>query len=154
MRLLEILDRDGVAPALQGRDRASVIDELARLVAQRVGGAATAEILRARLLDREKDRSTGIGYGVAVPHGRAPEVDRLVAIVGRTDAPIEFGAMDRRPCRLFFVLAAPENRPTDHLKALARIAKLLKNESLRTRLLEAPDADAMFDAIRVEDGKD
>ena len=154
MRLLEILDRDGVASALEARDRASVLDELAKLVAKRVGGEATAEILRQRLLDREKDHSTGIGHGVAVPHGRAPQVERLIAFVGRTRAPIEFGAMDRRPVRLFFVLAAPENRPTEHLKALSRIAKLLKSEPLRNRLLEAPDAETMFAAIQEADGKD
>lgn len=154
MRLLEILDRDGVAHALEARDRASVLDALARLVAQKAGGRATAEILRARLLDREKDRSTAIGHGVAVPHGRAPEIERLLAVIGRTAEPVNFGAIDGEPVRLFFVLAAPESQPTAHLKALARIAKLLKNESLRTRLLTAPDADAMFAAIREEDGKD
>lgn len=150
MKLLEILDRDGVIPALTGRDKRSVLAELAAKAAARSGGAIGAETLLDRLLAREGDRSTGIGAGVAVPHGKAT-LSKMVAVFGRSADGVEFGADDKQPVRLFFALAVPENQPGCHLAALARIARLLKSEQFRQRLLDAPDGDSLYAAIREED---
>lgn len=152
MKLLEILDRDGVLPALTGRDKRSVLAELAAAAAGRSGGAIGPDLLLERLLSREGDRSTGIGLGVAVPHGKAA-VPKMVAVFGRSAEGIDFGSDDKQPVRLFFALAVPENQPGCHLAALARIARLLKNEAFRRKLLEATDADALFTAIRDEDAR-
>lgn len=152
MKLLEILDRDGVIPALTGRDKRSVLAELAQVAASRSGGAISPETLLDRLLVREGDRSTGIGQGVAVPHGKAT-LPRMVAVFGRSTEGVDFGADDKEPVRLFFALAVPENQPGCHLAALARIARLLKNDAFRYRLLSAPDADSLYAAIREEDGR-
>lgn len=152
MKLVDILDREGVIPALQGRDKRAIVEELATAAATRTNGAVAPDVLAARLLERENDRSTAIGFGVAVPHGKAPLL-RMVAVFGRSPDGVEFGAMDRTPCRLFFALAVPETQPGCHLPALARIARLLKSEPFRQRLLTATDADGIWDAIRDEDAR-
>lgn len=152
MKLLEILDRDGVIPALTGRDKRSVLAELAQVASGRSGGAIGADALLDRLLAREGDRSTGIGQGIAVPHGKAT-LSKMVAVFGRSLEGIEFGAPDNAPVHLFFALAVPEKQPGCHLAALARIARLLKNDAFRHRLLAAADADSLYAAIREEDGR-
>lgn len=153
MKLREFLDREGVVASLSGEDKNAVLAELATEVAKRSGGAVSAEDARSRLLSRERDRGcTGIGSGVAVPHARA-KVDRLVAVFARSKNGIDFGAADNLPVHLFFALVSPESQPGVHLTALARIAKLLKSDSLRRRLLEAPDADRLWQILSEEDSK-
>lgn len=152
MKLLEILDRDGVIPALNGRDKRSVLAELAAAAAARSGGAIGSEQLLDRLLSREAAGGTGIGQGVAVPHGKAA-LPRMIAVFGRSAGGVDFGADDKQPVKLFFALAVPENQPGCHLAALARIARLLKSDSFRQKLLDAPDGDSLFTAIRDEDAR-
>jgi PTS system nitrogen regulatory IIA component len=152
VKLLEILDRDGVIPALTGRDKRSVLEELAKAASGRSGGAISPETLLDRLLAREADRSTGIGMGVAVPHGKT-SLPKMIAVFGRSPDGVEFGADDKQPVKLFFALAVPETQPGCHLAALARIARLLKNEAFRRRLLDASDADTLYAAIREEDAR-
>lgn len=129
-----------------------MLAELARVAAGRSGGAIGAEALFDRLLAREGDRSTGIGQGIAVPHGKGT-LPKMVAVFGRSAEGIEFGAPDSEPVRLFFALAVPEGQPGCHLAALARIARLLKNDAFRQRLLAESDADSLYAAIREEDGR-
>jgi PTS system nitrogen regulatory IIA component len=129
-----------------------VLAELAQAASGRSGGAIGSEALLERLLQREGDRSTGIGHGIAVPHGKAT-LPKMVAVFGRSAEGIEFGAPDNEPVRLFFALAVPENQPGCHLAALARIARLLKSDAFRQRLLTAADADSLYAAIREEDGR-
>lgn len=152
MKLLEILDRDGVIPALNGRDKRSVLAELAAAAAAKSGGAIGSEQLLERLLSREGAGCTGIGLGVAVPHGKA-KLPKMIAVFGRSTEGVDFGADDGQPVKLFFALAVPENQPGCHLAALARIARLLKNDAFRKKLLEAPDGDALFTTIREEDAR-
>lgn len=129
-----------------------MLAELAEVAAGRSGGAIGAQALLDRLLVREGDHSTGIGNGIAVPHGKAT-LPKMVAVFGRSLEGVEFGAVDKQPVRLFFALAVPENQPGCHLAALARIARLLKNDAFRRRLLDAADADSLYAVIREEDGR-
>jgi mannitol/fructose-specific phosphotransferase system IIA component (Ntr-type) len=152
MKLLEILDRDGVIPALAGRDKRSVLAELAGKAAARSNGAVEADALLQKLLQRENDRSTGIGQGVAVPHGKA-QIAKMIAVFGRSNEGVDFGSDDRQPVKLFFALAVPEGQPGCHLAALARIARLLKSDGFRQKLLDATDGDSLYAAIREEDGR-
>ncbi len=153
MKLREFLDREGVVASLKGEDKNAVLDELATQVAMRSAGKVSPEEAKSRLAERERDRGcTGIGSGVAVPHARA-KVDRLIAVFARSTRGIEFGAADREPCHLFFALVSPESQPGVHLTALARIAKLLKSDSLRRRLLEAPDGDRLWQILSEEDAR-
>ena len=152
MKLVDILDREGVIPALNGRDKRAVLDEIAAAVAKRTNGTLSAETMSARLMERENGGSTAMGFGVAVPHGKAP-LAKMIAVFARTAEGVEFGALDKRPCQLFFGLAIPETQPGCHLAALARIARLLKSEAFRQRLLTAPDGDSLWEAIREEDAR-
>jgi len=152
MRITDILGEEDVVPHLAGRSKGDVIEELAGVVA-----AHHDEIDRARLVqaleDRERLNSTALGEGVAIPHGKLPGVKRVVAAFGRSPGGVDFSSLDGKPTHLFFLLVAPEDSAGAHLKALARISRLLKDESFRRRLMEAPTAEALFHAIREEDEK-
>jgi PTS system nitrogen regulatory IIA component len=152
MRITDILGEEDVVPHLAGRSKDDVIEELAGVVA-----AHHDEIDRARLVqaleDRERLNSTALGEGVAIPHGKLPGVKRVVAAFGRSPGGVDFSSLDGKPTHLFFLLVAPEDSAGAHLKALARISRLLKDESFRRRLMEAPTAEALFRAIREEDEK-
>ena len=103
------------------------------------------------LLERERLGSTGIGEGIAIPHGKIEDLDQLVLSFGRSTAGIDFESMDGKPAHLFFLLVAPENCAGIHLRALAKIAQLLKNTSVRKRLGAAATRDEIYSIIQQED---
>jgi PTS system nitrogen regulatory IIA component len=128
-----------------------VLSELCRPLAQaqKVDGQKLLETL----LEREKLGSTGIGEGVAIPHGKVASLPALAASFGRSTAGVDFRAIDGRPTNLFFALFAPENSAGVHLKALARISRIFKNPAFREAILKAADAVEIYRLIEVEDGK-
>lgn len=150
MKLLDILPESLVIPALEGADKHAVLEELARHMA-----AVYPEIDPARLVavlwERERLGSTAIGDGIAIPHGKLAGLPAVRAAFGRHPAGVDFDSLDGRPTRLFFLLVAPEDSVGQHLKALARVSRLLKDAGFRTRLLEARDRDELFRIIREED---
>ncbi|HLY38749.1 MAG TPA: PTS sugar transporter subunit IIA [Candidatus Binatia bacterium] len=152
MKITDILTADMVVPALRGRTKGDVINELAGVVA---GGHP--EIDRARLVqaleDRERLNSTALGEGVAIPHGKLPGLSRVVAAFGRSPGGVDFQSLDGKPTHLFFLLVAPEDSAGAHLKALARISRLLKDEAFRKRLIEAGTANELYAIIRDEDDR-
>lgn len=152
MKIIDILAEEDIVSRLAGRAKDDVIEELAGVVAQH-----HAEIDRGRLVqaleDRERLNSTALGEGVAIPHGKLPGLKRVVAAFGRSATGVDFNSLDGKPTHLFFLLVAPEDSAGAHLKALARISRLLKDESFRRRLLEAPDVEALYRTIREEDDK-
>jgi len=152
VKITDILTADMVVPALRGRTKGDVIDELAGVVA-----AGHPEIDRARLVqaleDRERLNSTALGEGVAIPHGKLPGLHRVVAAFGRSPGGVDFQSLDGKPTHLFFLLVAPEDSAGAHLKALARISRLLKDEAFRRRLIEAGTANDLYAIIREEDDR-
>jgi len=112
-----------------------------------------AQKLLDTLLEREKLGSTGIGEGVAIPHGKVPGLPGLIASFGRSVQGIDFRAIDGRPTHLFFALFAPENSAGAHLKALARISRIFKNPAFRESILRAPSAEEIYRLIEAEDAK-
>jgi nitrogen PTS system EIIA component len=136
---------------LGGASAQAVLSELCRPL------AATHRLDPQRLLDtlleREKLGSTGIGEGVAIPHGKVAGLPALVASFGRAPFGIDFRAIDGKPTQLFFTLVAPENSAGAHLKALARISRIFKNPSFRDAILRAPSAEEIFRLIEAEDGR-
>jgi nitrogen PTS system EIIA component len=152
MKITDILTEDSVVPALRGRSKGEVIEELAGVVV-----AGHPEIDRARLVqaleDRERLNSTALGEGIAIPHGKLSGLKRVVAAFGRSTAGIDFSSLDGKPTHLFFLLVAPEDSAGAHLKALARISRLLKDESFRSRLMQVADRAELFRTIREEDDK-
>ena len=152
MKLLEIFTRKGIDADLSATDKLGVLRQMAHL-AELQGADINSEEFTEVLLERESLGSTGIGGGIAIPHGKMGGIRRTVIVFGRSIKGVDFEAVDSRPCHLFFLLAAPDGSAGLHLKALARISRLLRNEDFRQRLLEAPDGDAIWETIRHEDGR-
>ena len=152
MKLLDFLQREAIAPTLVAKDKVSVLVELAQVLVA-TGNVASAPAAVQVLQEREKLGSTGIGEGIAIPHGKLKELDQVVAVFGRSTGGVEFDSMDGAPVHLFFLLMAPENSASPHLKALARISRLLKDRSFREELLQAASRDDLFEIIAREDEK-
>src|SRR3954463_11445098 len=102
------------------------------------------------LLQRERLGSTGIGEGLAIPHGKLPNLDRLFGLVARLDKPIDFEALDAQPVDILFLLLAPEGAGADHLKALARVARVLREPGIMERIRAARDASALYAVLAHE----
>jgi PTS system nitrogen regulatory IIA component len=152
MRIGEFLREDLVIPDLAATDKAGVLGELCAALA-RAHPALSAQKLTETLLEREKLGSTGIGEGVAIPHGKLASIPGLLAAFARKKGGVEFASIDGKPTQLFFVLFAPENSAGLHLKALARISRLFKQPSFRQAILDAPGAPEIFRLISEEDAK-
>lgn len=134
MLLSELLSADRIKVPLGSRTKNDVLRELVELVAdERMG--VDAESILGSVREREQVLSTGIGGGVAIPHGKTPFVDQLVLAAGVAPAPIDFDALDERPVQLFFLLVGPESASGAHVKALSRISRLLRREQLRADLI-------------------
>jgi mannitol/fructose-specific phosphotransferase system IIA component (Ntr-type) len=145
--LTELLPPDRIRVPLQARDKAGVLRELVQLLADRVGGDP-AQILAA-VQEREGVLSTGIGNGIAIPHAKAASVKELSLVCGSSPVGIPFEAVDGQPVRLFFLLVGPEQAAGQHVKALSRIARLLRREPVREALLKA-ETPASFHQALVE----
>lgn len=150
MRIMDILNKDCIIPELRSKNKKEVLEELTGALLNSKANL-DKEALVAVLLERERLGSTGIGDGIAIPHGKVQDLDELVLSFGRSTEGIEFDSMDGRPTHLFFLLIAPENSAGIHLRALAKISRLLKSGQFRQRLLEAETSEALFQVIQEED---
>ncbi len=142
MTLTDLVAPNAVVPALKANNKKKVIQELAARAAVLTGQneRAILEIL----LQREKLGSTAVGNGVAIPHGKLPKLGRLFGLFARLEKPVDFEALDSQAVDLVFLLLAPEAAGADHLKALARVARLLRDPEIARRLRESNDADAIY----------
>jgi nitrogen PTS system EIIA component len=152
MKILDILPEESVLPEIAGKAKLDVLNELSEVVA-RAHPTMSQPRLAEVLLEREKLGSTAIGEGIAIPHGKLPNLDGVVAAFGRSRDGVDFNSLDGGPTRLFFLLVAPEDSSGAHLKALARVSRLLRNKEFRDRLLAADGREALYQAIREEDEK-
>ena len=150
MRISEIVSPEAVVSELRAETKEGVLRELSEAIA-RAMPSLSAEGLAAILMERESLGSTGIGAGAAIPHGKVPGIDRMVAAFGRSRAGVQFHSLDGRPAHLFFAIVAPDQSAGMHLKALARISRLLKDDRFRQSLLEAADADDLRRVFREHD---
>src|SRR3712207_1647485 len=142
MPLLDFLDPQAVLPALRVSGKKQALQELAAHAA-RLTGLAESAVYEA-LLGRERLGSTGIGEGIAIPHGKLPGLNRIFGLVARLDRPVDFEALDDQPVDILFLLLAPEGAGADHLKALARVARVLREPGIVERIRAARDADALY----------
>jgi PTS system nitrogen regulatory IIA component len=141
LRLSELLTPDRIRVPLQAQSKEGVLRELVDFL---VGGnGAGPDVLQA-VLERERQFPTGIGYGVAVPHGKTPALQNLIAVAGITKAPVPYETVDGEPVRLFFLLAGPESQAGVHVKALSRISRLVRREPVRSSLLAANDPQEFY----------
>jgi PTS system nitrogen regulatory IIA component len=147
MPLLDFLDPQAVLPALRVSGKKQALQELASQAA-RLTGLSDGAIYEA-LLQRERLGSTGIGEGIAIPHGKLPGLTRIFGLMARLDKPVNFEALDSQPVDVLFLLLAPEGAGADHLKALARVARVLREPGLIERVRATRDAAALY-AIMTE----
>jgi PTS system nitrogen regulatory IIA component len=152
MKITEILTSDMVVPDVGGTTKSQVLRELARPLANKYRDLDLAA-LTAVLGERERLGSTAIGDGIAIPHGKMPGVRQILGTFGRHRQGVDFESLDGRPTHLFFVLVAPEDSTSLHLKALARVSRLFKDSSFRERLMAAKDADEIYRIIAEEDAR-
>jgi len=150
MKILDILDKDSIIPELKGNTKRQVLDELIDALLTKKP-EIDRDRLRSVLLERERLGSTGIGDGIAIPHGKLKDLDRLALSFGKSTQGVDFESMDGKPVHLFFLLVAPENSAGIHLRALAKIARLLKNSSVRKRLGSVTGRDEIYAVIENED---
>ena len=151
MKITDFLSRETIVPALASRDKNAALEEMAEYL------GATHHLDKSKvlkvLLERERISTTAIGEGVAIPHGKLNGVERVVGVFARSPEGIDFASLDGAPTNLFFVLVAPENAAADHLKALARISRLLKDEAFRRRLMAGQSSQELYTIILEEDEK-
>lgn len=142
MEMHDLIAPDRVIPSLKVTSKKQALQELARIAAETVGlhERAVFEVL----LERERLGSTGVGYGVAIPHGKLPGLKRLYGFFARLASPIDFEAVDDQPVDLVFLLLAPETAGADHLKALARISRLLRDRETCEKLRGSDSGDAIY----------
>jgi len=142
MPLADLVAPNAILPALKVNGKKQALQELAAKAADLCGQneRAVFEIL----LQREKLGSTGVGNGIAIPHGKLPKLNKLFGLFARLDRPVDFEALDGQPVDLIFLLLAPEGAGADHLKALARVARLLRDSEIARKLRDSRDAEAIY----------
>ena len=152
MKILDILPQENIVADLKGTSKLEVLQELAGALAEH-NPVIQKQRLVDVLLDREKLGSTAIGEGIAIPHGKLPKLSGVVAAFGRSRSGVDFQSLDGGVTQLFFLLVAPEDASGAHLKALARVSRLLRDKDFRKRLLAANDAAEIHQTIREDDDK-
>ena len=149
MKISEILSKDSIVSDLKATDKIGVIDELATLIAPAVK-TEPAEITKV-LTERESLGSTGIGGGIAIPHGKLSSVDEVSVGFGLSQSGVEYNSLDNKPVHIFFLLLTPENSTGSHLKVLAQISKLLKKDAFKSQLKKAKSVEEIYTLILEQD---
>ena len=142
MLLTDVVAPDAILPALKVNGKKKALQELAARAAELCG--QNERTILEILVQREKLGSTGVGNGIAIPHGKLPKLGKLFGLFARLDRPVDFEALDGQPVDLVFLLLAPEGAGADHLKALARVARLLRDPDIASKLRDSRDAEAIY----------
>ena len=149
MKILDVLSHEAICADLQSHDKKGILEELAAPVADIIG-INCDELVRV-LMERERLGSTGIGGGIGIPHGKLKELNKLALGFGLSRAGVDFESMDGKPTHIFFLLLTPENSTGLHLKVLARISRILKNDPFKAKLLSATTEEEIYAIIKEED---
>jgi PTS system nitrogen regulatory IIA component len=152
MPLIDLVAPNAIIPALKVNGKKQALQEIAARAAQLTG--QNERVIFETLLQREKLGSTGIGHGIAIPHGKLPRLERIFGLFARLDRAIDFEALDGQPVDLIFLLLAPEGAGADHLKALARIARLLRDPEIARKLRDSRDAEALYAVLTMTPSSD
>src|SRR3982074_1363160 len=142
MPLNDLVAPNAIIPALKVNGKKQALQELAAKAAE-LSGLSERTIFEI-LMQREKLGSTGVGAGIAIPHGKLAKLSKLFGLFARLERPVDFEALDGQPVDLIFLLLAPEGAGADHLKALARIARLLRDSDVARKLRDSRDAEAIY----------
>jgi PTS system nitrogen regulatory IIA component len=142
MEILEIITLESVVANLKVTSKKQALQELSKKIAELIG--QDERKIFDILLEREKLGTTGVGNGIAIPHGKLDDLDRLQGVFARLERPVDFDAIDERPVDLIFLLVAPESAGADHLKALARVSRLLRDKTMCDKLRGSDNAEALY----------
>lgn len=142
MEIADLLDPRAVVPSLRAANKKQLLQELSRRAAEITGESERA--IFDVLLERERLGTTGVGAGIAIPHGKLPGLKRLYGLFARIETPIDFEAIDEQPVDLVFLLLAPGGAGADHLKALARVSRLLRDRTVCEKLRGSDKAEALY----------
>lgn len=140
--MLDLITPHAILPNLKAGNKKQALQEMARKASELIGQHERA--IFDVLLERERLGTTGVGHGIAIPHGKLPGLDRVHGVFARLERPIDFDAIDDQPVDLIFLLLAPEQAGADHLKALARVSRLLRDQSMCEKLRGSESADAIY----------
>ena len=149
MKICDVLDRKSILADLKARNKKGILEELVVPVAE-IAGVSQKDLAKV-LMERERLGSTGIGGGIGIPHGKMKNLESLVLGFGLSRKGVDFESLDGQPTHIFFLLITPENNTGLHLKLLARISRILKNDPFKSRLLVAADSDEILGIIKEED---
>jgi nitrogen PTS system EIIA component len=152
MKIDEILSKDSIIPNLVGTNKEEVLREITDFL-QNLKLIKNKETLLNTLMEREKLGSTGIGENVAIPHGKSDELSQIIIVFGRSLEGVDFESLDQKPVHFVCMVIAPSNSTGQHLKALARISRLFKNQNLRENILKLQDANQIYSLLLEEDSK-
>ena len=152
MKITDILKKEYIIADLTSCDKESVLEELSSFLEHK-RAIPNKENLLVSLIEREKLGSTGIGENVAIPHAKINGIDQIITVFGRSKKGIEFESLDKKPVHFIYLVIAPTNSTGQHLKALARISRLLKNPSLREAVLSATEMNQIYSILADEDSK-
>ncbi|CAO3416568.1 PTS IIA-like nitrogen regulatory protein PtsN [Azospirillum endophyticum] len=140
--MLDLISPHAILPNLKAGNKKQALQEMSRKASELTGQHERA--IFDVLLERERLGTTGVGHGIAIPHGKLSSLDRVHGVFARLERPIDFDAIDEQPVDLIFLLLAPEQAGADHLKALARVSRLLRDQSMCEKLRGAESGDAMY----------
>ena len=146
MNLFEMIKTNNIIPDLKAKDKKGVLEELAGAISDNESSVDKEALVRV-LVERERLGTTGIGDGVAIPHGKLDTIEHPIISFGRSKEGLDFDSMDGQPAYLFFLLVAPENSSGIHLQVLAKIAKILKNSTFRKQLMEGSTKEELYQTI-------
>src|SRR5262245_25802290 len=150
MNLLDILTPQCIKAPLVSDEKKAVIDELVDLLAS-LGKVSDAAALKDAVWTREQTRTTGIGHGLAIPHGKCGGMPALAMAIGKPAKPMDFEAIDGQPVKLVVLLASPPDRTSDHIQALARISRLMTMDDFRERVYSATSAAEIYDLLKSQE---
>lgn len=150
MNIISLLDKDTINPRLDVSDKDELLDRLIDMLQSKVDDEDLARIRKA-VLERESIMSTGVGKGLAIPHGKAKGLDQSYAAFALLNKPVEYNAIDDRPVQMVFLLVGPESENSIHIKMLSRISRLMNNEDFRTKLQECRTAEEIMETFQEEE---
>lgn len=152
MKICKLLDQDNVLCQLEASSKTDVIDKLIGSLGNKMD-PQTLENVRKAVFERERIMSTGVGKGLAIPHGKCPGLDRNYAAFALLKEPVNFDSIDDQPVSLIFLLVGPESHNSTHIKMLSRISRLMNNSDFREHLLQAHSSEDIIEAFNQEEAQ-
>ncbi|TYP94936.1 PTS system, fructose-specific IIA component [Fodinibius salinus] len=150
MNIFSLLDSQTVFPALHAKDKAEILDKLISSLQNNVSNGEVEKI-REAVMERENIMSTGVGKGLAIPHGKAPGIQETYAAFAMLDEPVDYESIDDEPVNMVFLLVGPQSSNSLHIKLLSRISRLMNNSSFREQLRGCSSADEIIDLFKEQE---